>query len=115
MIGQTLGHFRIMSRLGSGGMGVVYRALDEKLQREIAIKVMEGESDRPDLDRRRIIDEARAASGLSHPNICTVYETGEVAGQAYIAMEYVPGQALSEMIPPGGLAAEAVILSLIHI
>jgi eukaryotic-like serine/threonine-protein kinase len=109
MIGQSLGHFRIVSRLGSGGMGVVYRALDEKLQREIAIKVMEGESDRPDVDRRRIIEEARAASGLSHPNICTVYETGEFGGQAYIAMEYVPGHPLSEMIPPGGLAAEAVI------
>ena len=110
MIGQiALGHFRIVSRLGSGGMGVVYRAHDEKLQREIAIKVMGGESDRPDLDRLRIIEEARAASGLSHPNICTVYETGEFQGQAYIAMEYVEGRALSEMIPPGGLPAEAVI------
>jgi eukaryotic-like serine/threonine-protein kinase len=109
MIGQTVGHFRILSRLGSGGMGVVYRAHDEKLQREIAIKMMSGESDRPDLDRLRIIEEARAASGLSHPHICTVYETGEFQGQAYIAMEYVEGRALSEMIPPGGLPPEAVI------
>ena len=90
-------------------MGVVYRAHDEKLQREIAIKMMGGESDRPDLDRLRIIEEARAASGLSHPHICTVYETGEFQGQAYIAMEYVEGRALSEMIPPGGLPPEAVI------
>jgi Tol biopolymer transport system component/predicted Ser/Thr protein kinase len=109
MIGQIVGHFRILSRLGSGGMGVVYRAHDEKLQREIAIKMMSGESDRPDLDRLRIIEEARAASGLSHPHICAVYETGEYQGQAYIAMEYVDGRALSEMIPPGGLTAEAVI------
>jgi Tol biopolymer transport system component/predicted Ser/Thr protein kinase len=109
MIGQTVGHFRILSRLGSGGMGVVYRAHDEKLQREIAIKMMSGESDRPDLDRLRIIEEARAASGLSHPHICTVYETGEFQGQAYIAMEYVQGRALSEMIPAGGLPSEGVI------
>jgi Tol biopolymer transport system component len=109
MIGQTLGHFRIIERLGSGGMGVVYRAHDEKLQRSIAIKVVGGGSDTPEMDRLRIIDEARAASGLSHPHICTVYETGEYEGQAYIAMEYVQGRVLSELIPADGLPAETVI------
>ena len=109
MIGQTLGHFRILERLGSGGMGVVYRAHDEKLQRLIAIKVVGRDTGTPEADRLRIIEEARAASALSHPHICTVYETGEVDGQAYIAMEYVEGRALSELIPPEGLPAETVI------
>jgi serine/threonine protein kinase len=109
MIGQTLGHFRILDRLGSGGMGVVYRAHDEKLQRTIAIKVVGKESGAPATDRQRIIEEARAASALSHPHICTVYETGDIDGQAYIAMEYVEGRPLSESIPPGGLAIEAVV------
>ena len=109
MIGQTLGHFRILERLGSGGMGVVYRAHDEKLQRLIAIKVVGRDTGTPEADRLRIIEEARAASALSHPHICTVYQTGEVDGQAYIAMEYVEGRALSELIPPEGLPAETVI------
>jgi eukaryotic-like serine/threonine-protein kinase len=109
MIGQTLGHFRILERLGSGGMGVVYRAHDEKLQRLIAIKVVGRDTGTPEVDRLRIIEEARAASGLSHPNICTVYETGDFDGQAYIAMEYVEGRALSELIPPEGLPPETVL------
>lgn len=109
MIGQTLGHFRIQARLGSGGMGVVYRAYDETLQRTVAIKVVGRESGAPAADRARIVEEARAASGLTHPHICTVYETGEVDGQAYIAMEYVEGRPLSESIPPSGLAVEATV------
>ncbi len=109
MIGETLGHFRILSRLGSGGMGVVYRAHDEKLQRTVAIKVVSRESGATPADRARIVEEARAASGLSHPHICTVYETGDIEGQAYIAMEFVEGQAFSESIPSGGLPTDAVI------
>jgi Tol biopolymer transport system component len=109
MIGHTLGHFRIMARLGSGGMGVVYRAYDEALQRTVAIKIVGRETGTPALDRLRIVEEARAASGLNHPHICTVYETGDIDGQAYIAMEYVEGRPLSEMIPVGGLPVEAVV------
>ncbi len=109
MVGETLGHFRILSRLGSGGMGVVYRAHDEKLQRTVAIKVMARESGATPSDRARIVEEARAASGLSHPHICTVYETGDIDGQAYIAMEFVEGRPLSESIPSGGLSTDAVV------
>jgi serine/threonine protein kinase len=101
MIGEIFGHFRILSLLGSGGMGVVYRAHDEKLQRTVAIKVVGRESAASARDRTRIVDEARAASGLSHPHICTVYETGDIDGQAYIAMEFVDGRPLSESIPVG--------------
>ena len=109
MIGETLGHFRITARLGSGGMGVVYRAFDEKLQRTVAIKVVGRETGTPAVDRQRIVEEARAASGLNHPHICTVYETGDIDGQAFIAMEFVDGRPLSELIPVGGLSLEAVV------
>jgi Tol biopolymer transport system component/predicted Ser/Thr protein kinase len=109
MIGQHLGHFRILERLGSGGMGVVYRAHDEKLQRSIAIKVVGRDTATPDTDRPRIVEEARAASGLNHPHICTVYETGEVDGLAYIAMEYVEGRTLAELIGGSGLPPETVV------
>jgi serine/threonine protein kinase/Tol biopolymer transport system component len=109
MIGESFGQFRILSRLGAGGMGVVYRAHDEKLQRTVAIKVVERISGINASDRARIIEEARAASGLSHPNICTVYETGDINGQAYIAMEFVDGKPLSEAIPTGGLSTDAVV------
>jgi len=109
MIGSSFGHFRILSRLGAGGMGVVYRAHDEKLQRTVAIKVVERIAGVSAGDRTRIVEEARAASGLSHPNICTVYETGDVNGQAYIAMEFVDGKPLSESIPTSGLSTDAVV------
>ena len=109
MVGHTLGHFRITARLGSGGMGIVYRAHDEKLDRTVAIKLVGRETGATPADRARIVDEARASSALSHPNICTVYETGEIDGQAYIAMEYVQGRPLSELIPVNGLPSEAVV------
>ena len=109
MVGQTLGHFRLTARLGSGGMGVVYRAHDDKLQRTVAIKVLGRETSATPADRARIVEEARASSALNHPNICTVYETGEIDGQAYIAMEYVEGRPLSELIPTDGLPSEAVV------
>jgi serine/threonine protein kinase len=109
MVGQTLGHFRITARLGSGGMGIVYRAHDEKLDRTVAIKVIGRETAITPVDRARIVEEARASSALSHPNICTVYEIGEIDGQAYIAMEYVEGRPLSELIPVNGLPPEVVV------
>jgi eukaryotic-like serine/threonine-protein kinase len=109
MIGQHLGHFRILERLGSGGMGVVYRAHDEKLQRSIAIKVVGRDTGTQDIDRQRIVEEARAASGLNHPHICTVYETGEADGLAYIAMEYIEGRTLAELIGVNGLPPETVV------
>ncbi len=108
MIGETLGQYRIEARLGSGGMGVVYRAHDERLHRTVAIKVVGKGKVTPD-DRARVLDEARAASHLVHPNICTVYEVGEADGQAFIVMEFVDGRLLSEMVPPGGLPAETVV------
>jgi Tol biopolymer transport system component len=109
MVGHTLGHFRITALLGSGGMGIVYRAHDEKLERTVALKLVGRETGATPEDRARIVVEARASSALSHPNICTVYETGEIEGHAYIAMEYVEGRPLSELIPVNGLPSEAVV------
>ena len=107
MIGQTLGHYRIEARLGSGAMGVVYRAGDERLHRTVALKLLGGTgTGSTPQDRSRLLDEARAASHLNHPHICTVYEVGEVDGLAFIAMEYIDGRPLSELVPSHGLPVE---------
>ncbi len=106
MIGQTLGHYRILEKIGAGGMGEVYRAHDEQLDRDVALKVLPAQSFTDDTARTRLLREARAAAALNHPHICTIHEVGEADGQAYIAMEYVQGQPLSQLIPQGGLPVE---------
>jgi tetratricopeptide (TPR) repeat protein/tRNA A-37 threonylcarbamoyl transferase component Bud32/TolB-like protein len=104
MIGSSFGHYKIEAQLGSGGMGVVYRAYDTMLRRRVAIKFLKDTSD--DQNRARLLKEARAASALNHPNICTVHEVEEVDDQACIVMEYVQGVQLESMIVPGGLPSE---------
>jgi predicted Ser/Thr protein kinase len=106
MIGQTLGRYRIEAQLGTGGMGVVYRAHDTELRRDVALKVL---SD-TEHARERLLHEARAASALNHPNVCTVHEVGRSdAGQAFIVMEYIEGGSFRELIPPDGLPPAAVV------
>ncbi len=96
MIGQIIAHYRIRSEIGSGGMGSVYLAQDESSHREVALKILLREHAN-DLDMRsRFLHEARAQGMVSHPNVAEFYEVGEVSGQAYIAMEYIPGPTLSE-------------------
>ena len=104
MIGSSFGHYKIEAQLGSGGMGVVYRAYDTTLRRRVAIKFLNGGHDNQ--SRARLLKEARAASALNHPNICTVHEVAEADGQPCIVMEYVQGMQLESMIVPGGLPAE---------
>ncbi len=106
MIGETLSHYRILERLGSGGMGDVYRAEDLLLGRVVALKTLRGDAAGED-GTRRLLAEARAASALNHPNIATVYETSEVDYEGrrvgYIAMEYVEGVTVASLIRRGPL------------
>jgi len=91
MIGQTLGHYRILEKVGAGGMGVVYRAHDERLDREVAVKVLPSGTLDNDSARRHFRKEALALAKLNHPNIEAVYEFGSEGGTDYLVMEFVPG------------------------
>src|SRR5262245_27655892 len=107
MIDKVLGHYQIISKLGEGGMGIVYRARDEVLQRDVALKFF-AETLRLEAGRF-LLRVARAASSLAHPNNCTIYEVGEADGEFYIAMELIEGKPLSVSTRTGGLPYESVM------
>ncbi len=109
MVGKTFAHYTVLEKAGAGGMGVVFRARDETLHRDVALKLPSTNTLTDAESRELILREARAASALNHPHICTIYEVGEVDGQPYIAMEYLAGETLSRRIPPNGLPTESVL------
>jgi serine/threonine protein kinase/Tol biopolymer transport system component len=99
MVGKTISHYRITAKLGQGGMGVVYRATDSRLEREVALKFLPADAD--EASKRRFEREARAASGLNHPHICTIYDVGEYDGFHFMAMELLDGHPLDQQISAG--------------
>jgi serine/threonine protein kinase/tetratricopeptide (TPR) repeat protein len=109
MSGTRLAHYRILDLLGAGGMGQVYRAHDEQLDRDVAIKLLPAGSLQDPAARARLTREARAAAALNHPSICTIHEVGEAEGQTYIAMELVEGRPLSELAAGRGLPVDEVL------
>jgi len=100
MIGQVLGHYRITDKIGSGGMGEVYRARDERLKRDVAIKILSPQADISAETRHQLLREAQSASALNDPHICTIHEVGEADGKDFIVMEFVEGHPLSAFFAP---------------
>ena len=106
MIGQTVSHYRILEKLGEGGMGVVYKAEDTKLERTVALKFLSLTSIGED-EKKRFKREAKAAAALNHPNIATIFAIDEVDEQTFIAMEFIKGKSLEELLGANGGQAHA--------
>jgi serine/threonine protein kinase/Tfp pilus assembly protein PilF len=109
MIGERLGHYLILEKLGAGGMGEVYRARDERLKRDVALKILPEDTPKDASAGIKILREAQSASALNDPHICTIHEVGEANGRHFIVMEMVEGSPLNSLIPPEGLRPDLVV------
>ncbi|CAN5751501.1 hypothetical protein BH10ACI4_BH10ACI4_17070 [soil metagenome] len=107
-VGQKFGPYEILDRLGSGAMGLVFRAWDARLHREVAVKLLHHDYDMPGM-RERFLQEARAASALNHPNICTIFDLGEQDGEPYMVMELLEGETLKEKISRGAVPVDEIL------
>ena len=115
LTGRQLGHYQILSRLGEGGMGIVYKARDTHLDRFVAIKVLPPELVADPDRKRRFVQEAKAASALNHPNIITVHDIARENGRDFIVMEYLQGKTLNQLIPRRGIKLNEVLKYAIQI
>ena len=115
LVGRNLGRYEVISRLGAGGMGIVYRARDMRLNRDIALKVLSAAGIADPERRRRFVQEARATSALNHPNIVSIHDIDQIEGIDFITMECVPGKTLAEVIRAKGLPVTQAVAYAIQI
>src|SRR5437870_6941357 len=108
-IGEVICHYRIVRKLGAGGMGEVYLAEDTQLDRRVAIKFLPAESVADEQAKKRLVREAKAAAKLDHPNICSIHEVGESEGQSFIVMQYVEGETLANRIQRNSMVLRDVL------
>src|SRR5260370_5425954 len=109
MVGSTLGNYRILDKLGAGGQGTVYKAVDSKLGRTVVIKVLPAELTAKETNLKRFEREARLASALDHPNICTIFDLNEINGIHFIAMQYIEGRNVRQLVNGRPLSLESAL------